>query len=82
MEKTLRGDRQPLGIVDATWRADPQGIRTGGYGLSLQPRDMAKIGYLYLHRGRWAGQRIVARSSALGRSRSSGRWPRGCHRSA
>ena len=54
--RTLFG---PLGITDATWRSDPQGIRTGGYGLSLQPRDMAKIGYLYLHRGRWAGQRIV-----------------------
>ena len=38
----------------------PQGIRAGGYGLSLQPRDMAKIGYLYLQRGQWAGQRIVA----------------------
>ena len=50
----------PLGIADATWRDDPQGIRSGGYGLSLQPRDMAKIGYLYLQRGRWAGQRIVS----------------------
>jgi len=50
----------PLGIADATWRVDPQGIRSGGFGLSLQPRDMAKIGYLYLQRGRWAGQRIVS----------------------
>jgi len=50
----------PLGIADASWRADPQGIRSGGFGLSLQPRDMAKIGYLYLQRGRWAGQRIVS----------------------
>ncbi len=55
--RTLFG---PLGITDATWRAEPQGIRTGGYGLSLQPRDMAKIGYLYLHRGQWAGQRLVS----------------------
>ena len=50
----------PLGIADASWRADPQGVRSGGFGLSLQPRDMAKIGYLYLQRGRWAGQRIVS----------------------
>ena len=49
----------PLGIADATWRADPQGVRSGGFGLSLQPRDMAKIGHLYLHGGEWAGQRIV-----------------------
>ena len=54
--RTLFG---PLGITDASWRADPQGIRTGGFGLSLQPRDMAKIGYLYLHHGEWAGQRIL-----------------------
>ena len=45
----------PLGIADARWRADPQGVRIGGYGLFLQPRDMAKIGYLYLHHGEWAG---------------------------
>ena len=51
---------RPLGIAEATWQQDPQGIRTGGFGLSLQPRDMAKIGYLYLQRGRWAGQRIVS----------------------
>jgi len=50
----------PLGIADATWRADPQGVRSGGFGLSLQPRDLAKIGYLYLQRGRWAGERIVS----------------------
>jgi CubicO group peptidase (beta-lactamase class C family) len=54
--RTLFG---PLGITDASWRADPQGIRVGGYGLSLQPRDMAKIGYLCLHHGEWAGQRIL-----------------------
>ena len=57
----LRSNRQVRPeIADATWRADPQGIRSGGFGLSLQPRDMARIGYLYLQRGRWAGQRIVS----------------------
>ena len=54
----------PLGIADVTWRADPQGVRSGGFGLSLQPRDMAKIGYLYLQRGRWAGQPIVSEAWA------------------
>ena len=52
---------EPLGIADARWRADPQGIRIGGYGLSLQPRDMAKIGYLYLHGGEWDGQLLLPR---------------------
>lgn len=47
----------PLGIEDVLWRHDPQGISTGGEGLYLQPRDMAKIGYLYLRNGQWGGQR-------------------------
>ena len=51
-----------LGIRDARWRRDPQGIPIGGYGVFLEPRDMAKIGYLLLHRGEWAGQQIVSRA--------------------
>ena len=49
----------PLGIADVFWRQDPQGISTGGAGLYLQPRDMAKIGYLYLRNGSWDGRQIV-----------------------
>ena len=49
----------PLGIATSYWRQDPQGISTGGGGLYLLPRDMAKIGYLYLHKGEWDGQQIV-----------------------
>lgn len=46
---------EPLGITDVIWRQDPQGVHTGGWGLYLQPRDMAKIGQLYLNGGVWAG---------------------------
>ena len=49
----------PLGITDTIWRADPQGITVGGYGLFMHPRDMARIGYLYLQQGQWAGQQIL-----------------------
>jgi CubicO group peptidase (beta-lactamase class C family) len=49
----------PLGITDITWGADPQGINTGYSGLTLSSRDMAKIGYLYLHRGQWNGAQLV-----------------------
>lgn len=52
----------PLGIGDLTWRRDPQGIPIGGYGLFMHPRDMAKIGYLYLHGGRWESQQLLAAS--------------------
>ena len=50
---------QPLGISDVFWPTDPQGINTGGGGLDLTPRDMAKFGYLYLRGGVWDGQQIV-----------------------
>jgi len=31
----------PLGIGVSYWRHDPQGVTTGGSGLSMLPRDMA-----------------------------------------
>jgi CubicO group peptidase (beta-lactamase class C family) len=49
----------PLGINDVFWPHDPQGISVGGYGLSLLPRDMAKIGYLYLRNGAWEGKQLL-----------------------
>ena len=49
----------PLGIDRPFWRRDPQGLSMGGGGLSLFPRDMAKIGYLYLRGGEWAGQQLL-----------------------
>jgi CubicO group peptidase (beta-lactamase class C family) len=49
----------PLGIEDVYWRHDPQGITSGGYGLYLRPRDMAKIGYLYLRDGVWEGKQLL-----------------------
>ena len=52
----------PLGIEDVLWRGDPQGISGGGAGLYMHPRDMAKIGYLYLRGGVWEGQQILPAS--------------------
>ncbi len=49
----------PLGINDLSWRHDPQGLSNGGYGSYLQPRDMAKIGYLYLRNGAWEGKQLL-----------------------
>jgi len=42
------------------WVADPQGNSTGGWGLTLTPRDMARFGFLYLNRGNWDGRQIIA----------------------
>lgn len=49
----------PLGIRDVVWAVDPQG-RNHGWGDShFYPRDVAKVGYLYLHGGMWNGKQIV-----------------------
>ncbi len=49
----------PLGISVSNWRNDPQGVSSGGFGLSLLPRDMAKIGYLYLRNGEWEDKPLL-----------------------
>ena len=50
----------PLGISDVEWPFDPRGLDNHGWGdLQLHPRDMAKIGYLFLNNGRWEGRTIL-----------------------
>lgn len=52
---------EPLGIKDVIWPADPQGFTDGWGDLHLQPRDAAKLGYLWLNHGVWDGKQIVSR---------------------
>lgn len=49
----------PLGIAPPFWRRDPQWLPIGGFGLAMRPRDMAKLGYLYLRNGEWDGKRLL-----------------------
>ena len=51
---------QPLGISNIQWDTDAAGIPIGGWGLQITPRDMAKLGYLYLQDGQWDGQQIIS----------------------
>jgi CubicO group peptidase (beta-lactamase class C family) len=51
---------KPLGITNVKWDTDAEGIPIGSWGLQITPRDMAKLGYLYLHHGQWEGQQIVS----------------------
>ncbi|MBK4205623.1 class C beta-lactamase-related serine hydrolase [Bacillus subtilis] len=44
------------------WVNDPDGNSTGGWGLTLTPRDMARFGLLYINRGCWDNQQIVPES--------------------
>ena len=43
----------PLGIGVPFWETCPMGVEKGGWGLYLTPGDMAKLGQLYLQKGRW-----------------------------
>lgn len=44
---------EPLGIEEYYWETCPNGTEKGGWGLSLTPESVAKIGQLYLNRGVW-----------------------------
>jgi CubicO group peptidase (beta-lactamase class C family) len=69
----------PLGIAKPTWEASPQGISTGGFGLSIRTEDIAKFGQLYLQKGKWNGKQLVPESwveAATARQTSNGSNPK------
>lgn len=49
----------PLRITDVQWEENPQGINTGGWGLSLKTEDLAKMGLFLLQKGKWNGQQLL-----------------------
>jgi CubicO group peptidase (beta-lactamase class C family) len=50
----------PIGITTVIWATDPQD-RNHGWGDShFLAGELARIGYLYLHDGKWDGRQIVA----------------------
>ncbi|MBP7691913.1 MAG: serine hydrolase [Anaerolineales bacterium] len=49
----------PLGIERYEWLSDGHDITLGGQNLRLTPRDMAKLGLLYLHGGQWEGRPLI-----------------------
>ncbi len=52
----------PLGIRDFGWMYDWQLYYYGGFGMDVAPRDLAKLGYLYLHEGVWEDRQVVPAS--------------------
>jgi len=52
----------PLGIAKTryVWSKTPDGMPNGSHGLVMCPRDLAKIGYLYLKGGYWDGEQILS----------------------
>jgi CubicO group peptidase (beta-lactamase class C family) len=51
---------QPLGIIVPPWATSPDGISLGASGLRLRTEDIAKLGLLYLQRGKFGGRRLLS----------------------
>jgi CubicO group peptidase (beta-lactamase class C family) len=49
----------PLGIGDVWWQSWPPGRELGFTGLHARTEDVAKLGQLYLQRGRWGEQQLI-----------------------
>lgn len=49
----------PLGIKGTVWPNDPQGYTVGAWSLQTTTRDMAKLGMLVMHNGKWADKQII-----------------------
>jgi CubicO group peptidase (beta-lactamase class C family) len=50
----------PLHINRPAWRRSPEGVVSGGSGLELTPRDLARFGLLSLRTGQWDGEWLVS----------------------
>lgn len=69
---------EPLGIERPIWETSPQGISTGGYGLSIRTEDIARFGQLYLQKGNWHDKQLVPATwieAATARQTSNGSNP-------
>ncbi len=48
-----------LGFSQYRWETQPDGIPEGSARLWLRPRDMLKLGILYLQQGQWQGEQLL-----------------------
>ncbi|MFN0100837.1 MAG: serine hydrolase domain-containing protein [Bryobacteraceae bacterium] len=53
---------QPIGIKNFIWPSDSKGRSHGWGDLLLHPRDMARLGFLFLNQGKWGDTQIVPES--------------------
>ncbi len=56
------------------WVTDSTGTNSGGWGLTLSPTDMAKMGQLYLDGGTWNGKQIVSTRWIEDSTKEHSRW--------
>lgn len=48
-----------IGLMEFPWMLSPEGVCSGGNGVSLTTEDMLRIGLLYLNKGRWNGEQLI-----------------------
>ncbi|MEO8333987.1 MAG: serine hydrolase, partial [bacterium] len=68
----------PLGIENPSWLASAQGVSMGAFGLMARTEDIAKMGQLYLQKGKWKGRQLVPATwvaDATARQTSNGSAP-------
>ena len=54
---------KPLGITSVIWsdlEKEDGGYLNCGYGIEMTPRDMLRLGYLYMNYGRWEDRQIFS----------------------
>ncbi len=51
----------PLGITVSQWDTDNKDRNWGYNRIYITPKEMAKIGYLFLHEGEWDGEQIISK---------------------
>lgn len=56
------------------WVASPTGVNAAGWGLTLSPVDMAKMGQLFLNKGAWNGERIISEKWIIESTSEQSRW--------
>jgi len=49
-----------LGINQCFWETSPEGVTKGGWGMFIRPEDAAKLGLLYLNKGKWKGEQLIS----------------------
>lgn len=49
-----------IGMSDFSWMLSPEGVCSGGNGVSLTAEDMLRVGILYLNKGRWNGEQLLS----------------------
>lgn len=56
------------------WVLGPSGVHTAGFGLAITPKDMLKLGKLYLNGGCWNGTQIVSTEWISESTKIQSRW--------